>query len=109
MAGSVHAIAGFRLRVGTLLAVRHCLRLLFAWTMVWAALVVLLRVWMGADRGLLLWSLLGYVPAIGAAILLAIRGIPSSGALRAALDRHGDLGGLLMTDGERDAPRLPSS
>jgi len=102
MVGCGKAIAGFRLRVGTILAARYCLRLVFAWTMAWASLVVLLRAWLGTERGLLLWGLLGYVPAAAAGIALAARRIPSPRALRAALDRHGELGGLLMAAGERD-------
>jgi hypothetical protein len=102
MVGCGKEIAGFRLRVGTILAIRYCLRLLFAWTMAWASLVVLLRVSLGTERGLLVWGLLGYVPATAAGILLAARKIPSPRALRAALDRHGRAGGLLMAAGECD-------
>jgi len=95
-------IIGFRARLGTILAIRYCLRILLAWTMIWAFFVVLLRVSAGVERQVLLWGLLGYVPAAAAGIALAARKVPSTGALRAALDRHGELGGLLMASGERE-------
>ena len=95
-------IAGFRLRLGTILAIRCCLRPLFAWTMAWASLVLVLRVSLGTERGVLAWGSLGYVPAIAAGMLLAARRIPSCACVAAALDRHGDLGGLLMAAGEQE-------
>jgi hypothetical protein len=102
MVGLGKDLAGFRARLRVILAIRGCLGPLVAWTMVWAFLVLALRAGLGADRGALVWGWLGYVPAIAAGVLLAVRRIPSPGALRAALDRHGDLGGLLMAAGERE-------
>jgi hypothetical protein len=105
-------LAGFRLRLTSCLAIRYCLRGFLIWTMVLAAAVVLLRVAAGIERQTLLAGLLGYGPALAAGVVLAVRTAPSTPALRAALDRHAALGGLLMTAGERDlgpwAPRMPS-
>jgi bacterioferritin-associated ferredoxin len=111
MADCNRQLAGFRIRLGSLLALRYCLRGSLIWTMILAAAVVLLRVTLGTERQRLLAGLLGYVPALAAGIVLAARKTPSMPALRAALDRHARLGGLLMTAGERDlgpwAPRMP--
>jgi hypothetical protein len=105
-------IVGFRLRLGSVLARHYGLRLLLAWTMMFAFAVVLLRVSTEIGRPLLVWGFLGYVPVVAAGVLLSARRIPSAGALRAALDRHGELGGLLMAAGERDigpwSERIPS-
>jgi len=95
-------IVGFRLRLGLVLARHYALALLLAWTMIFAFVVVLLRVSSEVGRPLLVWGFLGYVPAVAAGILLASRRIPSADVLRAAIDRHGGLGGLLMAAGERD-------
>ena len=111
MVGLGKDLAGFRARLRAILAIRGCLGPMFAWTMAWAFLVLALRAGLGAEREVLVWGLLGYVPAIALGVLLAVRRVPPPGALRAALDRHADLGGLLMAAGEREigpwSGRLP--
>ena len=98
-------IARFRRRLGAILALRHCLRLFFVWIMVWATTAVVLRaIWL-VDPSILLWGLLGFVPATVAAIFLARRHTPPARAVRAALDRHGRLGGLLMAAGDQEIGR----
>ena len=83
----------------------QCLRLLFAWIMIWAAAVVVLRIAWQVDQKLLLWGLLGFAPAVAAGVFLAWRRPPRHAPLRAALDRHGRLGGLLMAAGDGDIGR----
>jgi len=60
MVGCEREIVGFRLRIGTVLAVRYSLRLFLAWTILLAIAVVLLRVSIAMDRQPLAWGLLGY-------------------------------------------------
>ncbi len=95
-------IASFRLRLGSLLVARECLRLFFAWIMIWAAAVVGLRAVFRVEPLLLLWGLLGLAAAAAVGLLLALRKVPSAAAIRAVLDRHGCLGGLLMAAGDTD-------
>ena len=98
----VPAIVGLRWRLGGVLVLRECLRLLFAWTMLWAATVVGLRAIFRIDVSVLLWGFLGVAAAIAAGVVLGRRKVPSVAAIRAVLDRHGQLGGLLMAAGDLD-------
>ena len=98
-------IAHLRFRLGALLLLRECLRLFFAWIMVWAAAVVALRALFQVDQFLMLWGLVGLLVAAAAGAILARRKIPTATALRALLDRHGSLGGLLMAAGDTDIGR----
>ncbi len=95
-------ISRLRFRVGGVLVIRECLRLFFAWIMIWAAAVVALRAIFLVDRFVLLWGCLGLPVVAAVGIFLAIRKLPSSTAIRATLDRHGCLGGLLMAAGDTD-------
>jgi hypothetical protein len=95
-------IGNFRLRLGAILALRDCLRFSFAWIMLWAAAVVGLRAVFRIDPLLLLWGLLGLVAAAAAAVLFAVRNVPTPRSVRAVLDRHGCFGGLLMAAGDTD-------
>ena len=100
--GRDRAIASLRFRLGGVLALRECLRLIFAWTMLWATAVVGLRAVFRIDAIVLLWGLLGLAAAAAAGVVLGRRKLPSVTAIRAALDRHGRLGGLLMAAGDVD-------
>jgi hypothetical protein len=92
----------FRRRLGCVLAVREGLRFTFAWNMFWAGAVVALRgVWL-VDRWLLLWGAAGLAVAAAAAAIITLRKLPAPAVIRAVLDRHGGLGGLLMADGDVD-------
>lgn len=95
-------IAGLRFRIGALMVIRECLRLFFAWIMLWAAAVVGLRAVFRIDPFVLLWGGVGLVVAAVVGSLLAMRKVPSAGSLRAVLDRHGRMGGLLMAAGDTD-------
>ena len=97
--GHVRELASLRFRLGGILLLRECLRLL-----------VRLDDDLGDGRGrlatvfrieasMLLWGLLGWLAVAAASVILARRKIPSIAALRAVLDRHGRLGGLLMAAG----------
>lgn len=98
----VAQIGAFRFRLASLLALRESLRWCFAWIMLWAAAVVALRALFRVDPLVLWWGLLGLAAAVAVGIFLALRAVPSSVAVRAALDRHGSLGGLLMAAGDTD-------
>ncbi len=85
----------FRLRLAIVLTLRNFLRLSFAWLMICAVFIVLLRVvWLIAPASLL-WGLAGVSAAAIVAGYLAYRSLPSGDQLRAALDRYWGMGGLL--------------
>jgi hypothetical protein len=102
MARRNEEIAGFQFRLGAVLAVRFCLQWFFVWTMIWATAVVLLRVLWRVEVPTLLWGALGYLPAAAVAVLIARRWVPNAVAVRALLDRHGAMGGLVMAAGETE-------
>ena len=54
------------------------------------------------DRWLLLWGAAGLAATAAAGAIVAFRKLPSAGVIRAVLDRHGALGGLLMASGDID-------
>jgi len=93
-------IARFRFQIGAVLALRWCLRLWFAWIMVWAATGMVLRIVWQIDPRWLAWGFLGLPAAVAAAVVLARRATPSLQVVRAAFDCRGRLGGLLMADGD---------
>ncbi len=106
----LRTVRRLRLRLAGILVLRACLRFLFAWIMVWAGVVVALRAVLLVERGVLLWGLLGVAVAIVAGAFQGLRRLPSAAVLRASLDGHGALGGLLMTAGDLDigawSPRI---
>lgn len=95
-------IAGLRFRLGSILVMRQWLRFAFIWVMVWATGTVALRAVFRADRWMLLWGLAGLPVAAAVGAVVAWRKMPSAEALRARLDRHGRLGGLLMAAGDTE-------
>jgi len=70
--------------------------------MFWAGTVVGLRAAFVVDRWWLLWGAVGLAAAAAAGVVIAVGKLPSPGAVRAVLDRHGALGGLLMAAGDTD-------
>ena len=88
-----------------LLVTRECLRLSTGWIMIWAAIVVALRAILAVDRMSLVWGVAGLLATVGAGIVLALRKVPSTDTVRAVLDGHGSLGGLLMAAGDGDIGR----
>ena len=82
MARQQEEIAGFRFRLGAVLAVRFCLQWFFVWTMIWATAAILLRVFLRGSAD----------AALGGA------GLRAGG-------RRGAAGGQTMApDGSRHAP-----
>jgi hypothetical protein len=96
------ASSAFRQKLGRVLAVREGLRFTFAWNMLWAGAIVALRAAFLVDPWLLLWGAIGLAAAAAAGAILAFRKLPEPGVIRAVLDRHGALGGLLMSAGDVD-------
>jgi hypothetical protein len=102
---STPAILAFQVRVRNLLVARECLRLSTGWIMIWAAVAVGLRAILAVDRMSLAWGAAGLLATVGAGVVLARRKVPSTDTVRAVLDGHGALGGLLMAAGEGDIGR----
>lgn len=99
------AVGRFRLRLGTLLALKYALAGLTAWAFVWGTAVLVLRAAAGTPRELLLWGAAGIPLALVPAVVLTRRRLPSRPAVRALLDNHNALGGLLMAGAERQLGR----
>ncbi len=100
--GRDEPVARLRFRLGRILVARECLTFCFVWIMLWGAAVVGVRAVFHVDRLIFLCGLPGLAVAVAVAALLAVRKLPSPLALRAALDRHARLGGLLMAAGDTD-------
>ncbi len=98
-------IGSFRFRLGCILALRECLRWSFAWIMIWAVAVVAARAVFRIDQSVLMWGFLGLAVALTAGVLWAARQLPKPNSIRALLDRHGCLGGLLMAAGDTNIGR----
>ncbi len=105
-------IARFRFRVGCVLVFRECLRWSFAWIMLWAVALVAARAVFRIDQPVLMWGFPGLAIVLAASVFLAVRQLPKPDSIRALLDRHDCLGGLLMATGETDighwSERLPN-
>jgi hypothetical protein len=98
----IDGIARLRFRVAVLLAMRECLKFFIVWLMIWAVVIAGLRAIFRVDPSLLLWGALGLIVAVIAGVVRAIHKVPVRQVVRAVLDRHDCLGGLLMTAGETD-------
>jgi len=66
------------------------------WAFVWGIATVILRYGWHTPRPILLWGLLGFIPAIAGAVIAAKRQWPKRTAVCALLDHHHRAGGLLM-------------
>src|SRR5262245_51703813 len=95
------AVQQFRTRLGLLYLLKFGLVALTVWAFVYGTAVLALRGALGLDRLDLLWGFLSLPLALVPAAHLAYRRLPTPVAVRALLDRHGQLGGLLMTGAER--------
>jgi hypothetical protein len=96
------AIKEFTFRFAALLALRLAVGFMTAWGFVWGMAVLVLRVAAGTPRSLLLWGLLGVVPAVGLGIILSRRRLPRRQSVRALLDKQSRCGGLFMAAEEAD-------
>jgi hypothetical protein len=94
------AVTRFRLRLALALALKYGLAAAAAWAFAWGTAVLVLRAAYDVPRPALLWGLAALPAAVGPAVWLALRRLPSRAAVRALLDRHSGCGGLLMAAGE---------
>src|SRR5947209_4972753 len=105
------AIAEFRQTLAAVYLLRYGLAALTVWAFVYGTAVLALRGAVGLSRLDLLWGLASLPVAIGPAVWLAWRRLPSLAAVRAVLDQHSQAGGLLMAGAEFPlggwAARLP--
>ena len=89
-------IRKFRTKMAALLILKKALAVATVWGLVWGTVVIILRAAIGMPPLTLLTGGIGLIFAIGCAVVLALRQIPSQTALRASLDKHSDAGGLVM-------------
>ena len=90
------SIRKFRTKVAALLILKKTLAVVTVWGLVWGTVVIVLRAAIGMPRVSLLVGGIGLILAIGCAVVLALRQIPTRAALRASLDKHSGAGGLMM-------------
>ncbi len=90
------AIRKFRTKVAVLLILKKTLAVATVWGLVWGTVVIVLRAAIGMPRLPLFAGGIALILAIGCAVVLALRQIPTRTALRASLDKHSGAGGLMM-------------
>ena len=90
------AIREFRVKVAAFLALKKILTIVTVWGLLWGTVVIVLRAAIGVPRFPLLGGGIGLILAIGVAVVLALRQIPTRTAIRASLDKHSGSGGLMM-------------
>ena len=90
------AIREFRVKVAAFLALKKTLTIVTVWGLLWGTVVIVLRAAVGVPRFPLLGGGIGLMLAIGVAVILALRQIPTRTAVRASLDKHSGSGGLMM-------------
>ncbi len=90
------AIRKFRIKMAVLLILKKTLAVATVWALVWGTVVIILRAAIGMSALPLLVGIVGLILAIGCAVVLALRQIPTRTALRATLDKHSGAGGLMM-------------
>ena len=89
-------IRKFRIRMAALLILKNILAFATVWSLLWGTVVIVLRAAIGMPPLTLLAGGIGLIFAIGCAVVLALRQIPTRTALRASLDKHSGAGGLVM-------------
>ena len=90
------SIRKFRTKMAALLILKKTLAVVTVWGLAWGTVVIVLRAAIGMPRVSLLVGGIGLILAIGCAVVLALRQIPTRTALRASLDKHSGAGGLIM-------------
>lgn len=90
------AIRKFRTKIAALLIFKKTLAVVTVWCLIWGTVVIVLRAAIGMSHLPLLVGCIGLILAIGYAVVLALRQIPTRTALRASLDKHSAAGGLMM-------------
>jgi hypothetical protein len=94
------AIADFRRSLASLYLLRNGLVALTLWAFIYGTAVLALRGAVGLSRLDLLWGLASLPLVLVPAVVLALRRLPTTAAVRAVLDQHGRCGGLLMAGAE---------
>ena len=89
-------IRKFRIKMAALLILKKTLAVVTVWGLIWGTGVIVLRATIGMSPLTLLTGVIGLIVAIGYAVVLALRQIPTRTALRASLDKHSGAGGLMM-------------
>ena len=89
-------IRKFRIRMAALLILKKTLAFATVWGLIWGTVVIVIRATIGMPSLTLLTGAIGLMVAIGCAVALALRQIPTRTALRASLDKHSGAGGLMM-------------
>ena len=89
-------IRKFRLKMAALLILKKMLAFATVWGLIWGTVVIVIRATIGMPPLTLLIGAIGLIFAIGCAVVLALRQIPTRTALRASLDKHSGAGGLMM-------------
>src|SRR5579884_2213941 len=95
------AIRLFRSRLAALLILKNSLAALSLWAFLAGTAVLALR-YLGVERSFLLWGLLSAPVALVPAVVLALRRLPTTQAVRALLDQRSACGGMLMAGAETD-------
>ncbi len=90
------AIRKFRIKMAALLILKKTLAVVTVWGLLWGTIVIVLRAAIGMPRLILLGGGIGLILAIGCAVVLALRQIPTRTTLRASLDKYSGAGGLMM-------------
>ena len=89
-------IRKFRIKMAALLILKRTLAFVTVWGLVWGTVVIVLRAAIGMPPLTLLTGAIGLIFAIGCAVVLVLRQIPTRTAIRASLDKHSGAGGLMM-------------
>src|SRR5262245_44106618 len=89
-------IARLRLRVGSVLVVKHVLAGLTFWGFAWGTVVLVTRMLQGETPDWLWWGLLSALPVALAAGWYGWTQVPAPSVFRAIIDNEGHCGGLLM-------------
>ena len=90
------AIRKFRTKMAALLILKKTLAVVTVGCLIWGTVVIVIRAAIGMSHLPLLIGGIGLILALGCAVVLALRQIPTRTALRATLDKHSGAGGLIM-------------
>ena len=90
------ALRKFRTKMAALLILKKTLAAVTIWCLISGIVVIVLRAAIGMSHLPLLIGSVGLVLALGCAVVLALRQIPTRTALRASFDKHTGAGGLMM-------------
>ena len=89
-------IRKFRTKMAALLILKKTLAIVTVGCLIWGTVVIVIRATIGLSHLPLLIGSIGLILAIGCAVVLTLRQIPTRTALRATLDKHSAAGGLMM-------------